>query len=643
MLFNNYKFTLCYFIAVIIIPLNGFSEDKTDRNLFPFSSDQLIEIVKSPEHYYAITRKKGIFVSFDKGLSWYSRNQGLSKRYVYPFQEDKEYQFITSYSIDQKNSKRIAITTADELFLSENSGAYWKKIPTKKPIGKYSYFTSIALSSHNKNKLVIGTSFDGMYETNDQGETWTDLSYRLDHLSRGAGFYEEISSITYHPDQNQSISILAGFGKGLFHTENIYGNSDWEKIPLPGLDIRGIKYSLNNSTWQLEAYNSKTNWKLTTKDTWIKLNEAEEIIQNNNTSKFSLEAANRYGIYVNEKTASKSLSTLLPFLKSNGLNAIIVDFKDDYGKLTYDSKLPFAKTIGAIKRTINLNELIEIADDHGIYVIGRIVVFKDPIMYEWDNNRFAIWNGTTDSPWGNFIPISEADNSQNIKKDNNSSIKKYKLLEHWTDPFAQEIWDYNVSVAEEIASRGVDEIQFDYIRFPSDGPISEANYRHQLRNMRRTDAIESFVALSRERLDVPISTDLFGFNSWYRMGNWIGQNIEILSEYVDVICPMFYPSHFPIDFLSNRDYLERAYNIYNIGVSRAISLVDNKSYIRPYIQAFLINDELDMSEREYKEYLEQQLKGSIMARASGFTLWNASNRYYMIKKDLTQYTQMNSN
>ena len=161
--------------------------------------------------------------------------------------------------------------------------------------------------------------------------------------------------------------------------------------------------------------------------------------------------------------------------------------------------------------------------------------------------------------------------------------------------------------------------------------------------MRRTDAIESFVALSRERLDVPISTDLFGFNSWYRMGNWIGQNIEILSEYVDVICPMFYPSHFPIDFLSNRDYLERAYNIYNIGVSRAISLVDNKSYIRPYIQAFLINDELDMSEREYKEYLEQQLKGSIMARASGFTLWNASNRYYMIKKDLTQYTQMNSN
>ena len=66
MLFNNYKFTLCYFIAVIIIPLNGFSEDKTDRNLFPFSSDQLIEIVKSPEHYYAITRKKGIFDSFDK-------------------------------------------------------------------------------------------------------------------------------------------------------------------------------------------------------------------------------------------------------------------------------------------------------------------------------------------------------------------------------------------------------------------------------------------------------------------------------------------------------------------------------------------------------------------------------------------------
>ena len=209
--------------------------------------------------------------------------------------------------------------------------------------------------------------------------------------------------------------------------------------------------------------------------------------------------------------------------------------------------------------------------------------------------------------------------------------------EFWVDPYAAEVWKYNVAVAAEIAGRGVDEIQFDYIRFPSDGPVERAGYRHRRPGMTRIDAIESFLALAREQVRVPISTDLFGFNSWYRSGNWIGQNIEVLSEYVDVISPMFYPSHFPNDFLSDRSYLERAHDIYAKGVRRARHLVQGRSYIRPYVQAFLIGGELRMEEGEYGRYLTRQLEGNRAAGGTGFTLWNASNRYYMVIEPLQPY------
>ena len=76
--------------------------------------------------------------------------------------------------------------------------------------------------------------------------------------------------------------------------------------------------------------------------------------------------------------------------------------------------------------------------------------------------------------------------------------------------------------------------------------------------MSRINALESFFRLIRERVHIPISTDLYGFNTYYRMGNWIGQNIEMLADYVDVICPMYYPSHFPRTFMKELPYLERA-------------------------------------------------------------------------------------
>ena len=360
-------------------------------------------------------------------------------------------------------------------------------------------------------------------------------------------------------------------------------------------------------------------------------------------------AAQRHGIYLSAWSAAARLPEFLEFLQQHGLNSFVVDLKDDSGYLTYDSELALPHELGAVHGPIRLDELVAEAHAAGIYVIGRMVVFKDRFLYRWQDHRLAVWDREQDAPWRYLVrvapPRAASTEEGGATTDTDGTAKDTapdpepatEQREFWVDPYAAEVWKYNVAVAAEIAGRGVDEIQFDYIRFPSDGPVERAGYRHRRPGMTRIDAIESFLALAREQVRVPISTDLFGFNSWYRSGNWIGQNIEILSEYVDVISPMYYPSHFPNDFLSDRSYLERAHDIYEKGVRRARHLVQGRSYIRPYVQAFLIGGELRMEEEEYGRYLTLQLEGNRTAGGTGFTLWNASNRYYMVTEPLRPY------
>ncbi len=120
------------------------------------------------------------------------------------------------------------------------------------------------------------------------------------------------------------------------------------------------------------------------------------------------------------------------------------------------------------------------------------------------------------------------------------------------------------------------------------------------------------------------------------MGNWNGQQIDMVCKYVDVISPMFYPSHFPRKFLEKTPYLERAEHIYREGSSRALDIVKGDALIRPFVQAFLIGGERDFEKPVYTDYLMKQLKGLNDASASGFTLWNASGIYYMVSENTAE-------
>jgi len=540
---------------------------------------------------YAITWDKGVSASLDGGNSWEPRSEGLAQKTIYPFTETL-YQPITSLSYDSSNHLRVAVTTKKGLFLSDNGGKTWSPIPISLPLKSTMVFTSCAVSPRDPDKILLGTSFSGFFESRDKGKSWVRLSNPEHPDYKGAGFFEEIQTISYDDETDDVIYIENGFNSGKF----IYKN--------------GALSPLNQE------------------------NQGESEKQNIDTEySFQKTAMDKFGIYLNGISASgESLTAHLDFLEEKGLNSLVIDMKDDRGNITYNSELDMPKEIGALKAWFSLEDLLEEAHKHGIYVIARIVVFQDPKLYAFQENKYAVWMSSDTGPWGNIFEITDSETGET----------SFDQREFWVDPYCADVWDYNISIAEELEEKGVDEIQFDYIRFPTDGDLSLIKYRFRKPGMSKTDAIESFLKIAAERITIPISIDIYGFNGWYRMGNWNGQDIEIIARYADVICPMLYPSHFPRNFLKEIPYLERAEILYKRGTMRAQSIVEGRALIRPFVQAFLIGNELAFDEPDYWEYLVKQLNGVVSAGNPGFTLWNSSNRYYMVIASLNDFTNRNS-
>ncbi len=560
-------------------------------------------------------------ISQDSGNSWADCTPLPATSRMLAFAEDTAY------------PSRVAATTADNLYLSEDSGSTWKEIPIKNQINRNVKLTSVDLSPFNRSTILVGTSFDGFYETSDLGGTWKQLSdtKELRFFYRGAGFWEEVSSIHYDRANPGIIDFSLGYGYGSYR----YNRTTASVTRLDSNKENGVLVSAAAT--------------MSDEDPDIGAPKEGAAVDR------MRRAANRVGIYLSPYSArQENLAAHLDFVKKEGLNSVVVDFKDDFGYLRYHSSLKVAIEAGAVHPLFDAKNLITEAHARGIYVIARMVVFKDRELYNFEDHKYALWDSTTNAPWGVFrkeeVPVETT--GSEIKPTGESAVKagtgdqtqekktetKTVQVEWWADPYSEFVWDYNIAIAKELQALGVDEIQFDYIRFPSDGNVSAIVSHFKPQGMDRVGALSGFLKKARSALTVPISVDVYGFNAWYRT-DYLGQDIEELSRYVDVICPMFYPSHFVRDFYQQMPYLDRAQFIYHEGSRRAEAIVGGRADIRPYVQAFLLGGELKFDTPTYWKYLTNQLAGLEQAKASGFTLWNASNRYYMVVNPLLPYTQ----
>lgn len=342
---------------------------------------------------------------------------------------------------------------------------------------------------------------------------------------------------------------------------------------------------------------------------------------------WGLRADKKKAIYVSayQMRNMEGIQKYRRIISQNKLNSLVIDMKDDYGLLRFEPQSALLKQKGkSTQYKIDLDTFTREFKQDGTYLIARIVVFKDKNLAAYGKKQYAVWDDATNSPWVGIRGTEDVTDEEG----NVTGTKTAYYDENWVDPYSEEVWEYNVEIAQELIRRGFDEIQFDYIRFPTDGTnLRRAKYRWRDSGMDKESALVSFLAYARDNINAPIGIDIYGANGWYRSGTRTGQDVELMSDYVDVICPMFYPSHFEQDFLEYPPVKERPYRIYFYGSYRNTVIGRNHILVRPWVQAFYMGVRYDRQHYD-KNYVLREIFGVRDGVDHGYMHWNNSGKNY---------------
>lgn len=310
------------------------------------------------------------------------------------------------------------------------------------------------------------------------------------------------------------------------------------------------------------------------------------------------------GIYLTAWKAGDQpfVEKLVAMMGRCGLNALVVDVKDDTGAVSYPSQVELAGQVGAAVRSkYQPTKLLGLLRANRIYPIARIVVFKDPLL-------------------------AGAREDLAVKSSRGGLWADRRGL-RWVDPYRKTVWEYNLALAREAAALGFREIQFDYVRFTSDGPIKECYYP-AADHRSRAEVIRDFLSYARRELagwGVKVSADVFGLTCSAKDDLGIGQVFSEIAEQVDVICPMVYPSHYyPGSYrLANpdRNPYETVLRSLSDARQKVTGINNQKVIIRPWLQDFSLKN--TYQERE----LRAQVKAVYDAGCDEWIFWNPSNRY----------------
>ena len=288
------------------------------------------------------------------------------------------------------------------------------------------------------------------------------------------------------------------------------------------------------------------------------------------------------------------------------LNTVVIDVKGDRGFIPYESRIPLARSAGAMGRVRvpGFDDLLAGLKAKAVHTVARVVVFKDDVLARY-RPEWAIADTTTGSPW----------------RDNERLA--------WIDPFHEDAWAYPIAVAREAALKGFDEIQFDYLRFPSDGRLAAARYSRASTVQSRVQAIARFLAQARLALapvGAALAIDVFGYTAFNPDDTGVGQCIEELAPLVDVLCPMAYPSAYHVGIPGFRDPLAHPYEVVLETVRRIRGRCAQASVqVRPWIQDFR---DYAFDRRSFGvPEIRAQMRGALDGGATGWMLWNPGNRY----------------
>jgi hypothetical protein len=310
-------------------------------------------------------------------------------------------------------------------------------------------------------------------------------------------------------------------------------------------------------------------------------------------------------IYVTGLSAANDeyWNELLDLVDSTELNAIVLDVKDNNGLVRYDTQVPLANEIGANDATYDLQEKLNDMHDRGIYAIARQVVFEDPVLAQ-ARPDLAIKDSTTGSSWQTWDGLA------------------------WVNAMNQQVWQYNIDIAQEVANAGFDEVQLDYIRFPTDGPLENADYGTEFTEEARTGAITGFLTKVRDAIapsGVYLAVDIFGITLWDEGDSMIGQDLVKIAPIVDIINPMIYPSHFQPGHFGFDYPNDHPYEVILWSLQRGQERIGDMAYkFRPWLQDFSYGPGIEYGTAE----VQAQTQACIDFGSPGWMLWNAANVYH---------------
>lgn len=327
-------------------------------------------------------------------------------------------------------------------------------------------------------------------------------------------------------------------------------------------------------------------------------------------------------IYLTGWTAGNpaKIQQIVNLSKTTELNAVVIDIKDDDGKVGYETAISEVREIGGWEKKYDVDKAIKTLHENNIYVIGRLVCFKDPILAQ--------------------------KKPEVAYKSKNGGVWKDQNGKPWVNPMNKETWEYIWKIAREAKEKGFDEIQFDYVRFCNDGDTKLMDFGPDFDPNTKSDTIAEFLNKSyteiHDKLGIPLTADVFGIAAVSSGDDKIiGQNWEKLAKEVDYMCPMVYPSHYAnvkqngvgqgingVTF--GKPDLEPYNVIYQtlLAGKKRLDNVEHKAKIRPYLQAFTASW---LGAGYYQKYgteqVKQQIKAVYDAGYEEWILWDPNNNY----------------
>ncbi|MFN2483432.1 MAG: putative glycoside hydrolase [Candidatus Limnocylindria bacterium] len=298
------------------------------------------------------------------------------------------------------------------------------------------------------------------------------------------------------------------------------------------------------------------------------------------------------------------LDAMLDLIERTEVNALVIDVKETDGQLYYATELATAVEVGAVRDQpiFDLEELLPMLRERGIYAIARMVVAKDNTLGA-ARPELAVDNVVTGGPW----------------TDNLGGI--------WLDPFKPGVWEYVLSIATDLADKGFDEVQLDYVRFLSDGPFEQASLTLPDVQSNRLPAMRRLFRMAAEEFDhrrAFLAADIFPISLILADDQGIGQREDVVMPYLDYVCPMLYPSHFGPGLFGYDVPNEAPYEVIDGSLEIITASADGLPVaIRPWIQ--------DFGYGPFRAYTADDVRAEMQALydngVEGWMIWNPQSEF----------------